>query len=236
MVSIITSTIRDIMLDGVFENYSTQLWNEKELIIIINNDNMDIEKWREKACHYENVSIFQLPEKKTLGECLNFGIEKAKYDIVAKFDDDDFYSPYYLTEVMDAFQKHNVQLVGKGSSYIYLEEEQLLGISRVGNENKSGKSFLRGGTLVFRKNIYPKIKFPSINGAGTDLHFVNMCKRKNIRIYTTSKYNYVYIRRSDENHSHTWKQKNEYFKSNIKVIGKTVDFKKNVTRRIGSDL
>ncbi len=51
----------------------------------------------------DNVSIYQLPEEKTLGECLNFGIEMAQYDIVAKLDDDDYYSPYYLTEAMEVF-------------------------------------------------------------------------------------------------------------------------------------
>ena len=104
MVSLIACTIRTNMMNNIFENFSRQNWKEKELIIILNNDKMDIEKWKEKAADYENVTIYQLPQEKTLGNCLNFGIEKAKYDIVAKFDDDDYYSPYYLTEAMEIFK------------------------------------------------------------------------------------------------------------------------------------
>ncbi|HGH7177643.1 TPA: hypothetical protein ACJMKJ_005291 [Bacillus wiedmannii] len=38
----------------------------------------------------KNVYIFL--EKITLGECLNYGIQKVKHKLIAKFDDDDFYS------------------------------------------------------------------------------------------------------------------------------------------------
>ncbi len=113
MVSLIACTIRDNMMNNIFENFSRQKWEEKELIIILNNDKMEISKWKEKALGYKNVTIYQLPQQKTLGNCLNFGIEKAKFDIVAKFDDDDYYSPYYLIEAMKIFKTTNAQLVGK---------------------------------------------------------------------------------------------------------------------------
>jgi hypothetical protein len=235
MVSIIACTIRDEMMENVFDNYANQLCNEKELIIILNNDDMDIEKWREKALNYENVSIFQLPEIKTLGDCLNFGIEKAKFGTIAKFDDDDYYSPYYLTEAIDAFRKYHAQLVGKGSSYMYFEHEKLLAIRKIGNENKLGKSFVKGGTLVFKKNLYPKIKFPSKKGSGEDSIFLKECMRRNIRIYATSRYNYVYIRRGDQL-SHTYQRTVNFFKKNCTIIGKTDDYKKMSTKRIGSNL
>src|SRR6185312_5872723 len=115
----------------------------------------------------------------------------AQYDIVAKLDDDDYYSPYYLTEAMEIFTTTDAQLVGKGKSFMYFEKDKLLSIRKLGSENQAGKSKLKGGTLIFRKEIYPKVKFPSIVGSGTDSKFVGMCKRKDIKIHTTSRYNYV---------------------------------------------
>ncbi|MBS4192716.1 glycosyltransferase family 2 protein [Bacillus sp. FJAT-49705] len=233
MVSIIACTIRDDMMDNVFNNYSRQLWPDKELIIILNNDNMKIKKWQKKAEQYENVSVYQLSEDKTLGECLNFGIEKAKYDIVAKFDDDDYYSPYYFSEAMEIFQTTDAQLVGKGVSFMYFEKNKLLTLRKIGSENQAGKSGLKGGTLIFRKEIYPTIKFPSHKGSGTDSKFVRKCRKKNIKIYSTSRYNYVYIRRVDKN-SHTYKQSNAKLKKKSEFKKKVENFESYVTKEFGS--
>ncbi|MFP7299298.1 glycosyltransferase [Neobacillus niacini] len=229
MVTLIACTIRDSMMNNIFENFSRQTWEEKELIIILNNDKMELSKWQEKAAGYKNVTVYQLPQEKTLGNCLNFGIEKAKFDIVAKFDDDDYYSPYYLTEAMRIFNTTNAQLVGKGKSFMYFEEKKLLTIRRLGTENKAGKSSLKGGTLIFRKEIYPNIKFPSKRGSGTDSAFVGMCIRKNIRIYTTSRYNYVYIRKSNRNF-HTFKRSNRLLRQKSQIIGKVKNYKQFTTK------
>jgi glycosyltransferase involved in cell wall biosynthesis len=211
------------MMDNIFENFERQEWKKKELIIILNKDKMNIKKWKRRSMGIENVSIYQLPEEKTLGECLNFGIEKARYDIVAKFDDDDYYSPYYLTEAMEIFLTTDAQLVGKGKSFMYFEEQKLLTIRSLGSENKPGKSSLKGGTLIFKKEIYPDVKFPSRVGNGTDNKFVGLCKKKDIKIHTTSRYNYVYIRRSNKN-SHTFKLSNTKLIYRSKIIGKVSDF------------
>ncbi|WP_342432062.1 glycosyltransferase [Neobacillus sp. FSL H8-0543] len=234
MVSLIACTIRTNMMNNIFDNFSRQNWKEKELIIILNNDKMDIEKWKEKAADYENVTIYQLPQEQTLGNCLNFGIEKAQYDIVAKFDDDDYYSPYYLTEAMEIFKTTNAQLVGKGKSFMYFERQKLLTIRRLGTENKAGKSSLKGGTLIFKKEIYPNIKFPSRKGAGTDSAFVGICIRRNIKIHTTSRYNYVYIRKRNRNF-HTFKQSNLRLRQKSKIIGRVENYKQYATKVFGNE-
>ncbi len=220
-------------MENVFANYSNQLWKEKELIIILNNDKINPKKWQEKALHYNNVSIFQIPQTKTLGQCLNYGVAKAKYDIIAKFDDDDYYSPYYLTEAMAAFRKHRPELVGKGSTFIYFEKGSILAKRKIGTENRLGKSFIFGGTIMFKKSLWKKIKFPSIKGAGTDQAFLRKCKIRNIRTYTTSKFNYVYIRRRNPR-SHTFKKLNLYIKRKSRIIGRIRNFKRIVTKNIGT--
>ncbi|QMV40785.1 glycosyltransferase [Cohnella cholangitidis] len=105
MVSIITCTMRNSFMPNVFKNYENQKVRKKELIIILNQDDMDIEEWKKEAKKYNNAFVYQLPERYNLGKCLNFGIQAANYDIVAKFDDDNYYGRYYLTEAMDALKK-----------------------------------------------------------------------------------------------------------------------------------
>jgi glycosyltransferase involved in cell wall biosynthesis len=229
MVSLIACTIRDHMMENIFENFERQKWAKKELIIILNKDNMDIEMWKQRAQGKDNVSIYQLPEQQTLGECLNFGIEKAKYEIVGKFDDDDYYSPYYLTEAMKVFKTTDAQLVGKGKSFMYFQKQQLLTIRKLGTENEAGESSLKGGTIIFKKELYPDIKFPARKGSGTDSKFVRMCIKKNVKIQTTSRYNYVYIRRANKN-SHTYSRSNKILIQKSTVIGKVADYLPSITK------
>ena len=113
LISIITCTKRENFIENVYENYQRQEWQDKELIIILNNNAMSLKKWQTKAKSYENVSVYQLSEAISLGNCLNFGIEQSKYDYIAKFDDDDYYSPKYLTQAMSELRGREHLLLGK---------------------------------------------------------------------------------------------------------------------------
>lgn len=147
MVSVITCTIRDSCMEEVFLNFDRQQDVEKELIIILNKDNMDAEKWKRRAVDSSGISIYQLPSNITLGECLNFGVEKAKYSNIAKFDDDDYYSPYYLTHSLQALRDSQASVVGKTSIFMYFKDQSLL---TEFNPNKFGGQLrkMRGHTII----------------------------------------------------------------------------------------
>ncbi|MEH7483552.1 glycosyltransferase, partial [Neobacillus drentensis] len=113
-------------MDNVFKNYQQQTWREKELFIILNKDSMDIDKWIKKAKKYPNVWVYQLHEKAALGDCLNFGVLNSNYDIIAKFDDDDYYGPDYIANAMSVFEDPNISIVGKSSIYIYFKNKKAL--------------------------------------------------------------------------------------------------------------
>ncbi len=70
---------------------------------------------------YENIKIYKLSENISLGRCLNFGVNKAKFNIIAKFDDDDYYGPKYLSDSLKAFDETDAKLIGKGgATFVYL--------------------------------------------------------------------------------------------------------------------
>ncbi|MGG3888372.1 glycosyltransferase [Metabacillus fastidiosus] len=221
MVSVIVCTIRQNFLDNVFQNYESQTWPDKELIIILNKDDMDINIWRDKARNYQNVSVYQLPETSTLGECLNFGVEKSKYDYIAKFDDDDYYSPFYLSKSMEIFHDPDVSLTGKNFFYVYFENEKLL------VEHKRHPR-VSGGTIIFKKDIFKKVKFPERN-KGEDAIFVRNCIENGFKFCPADKFNYVCIRKNNLDH-HTWKITQETLmkKKKSKIIAYTDDFKQFV--------
>ncbi|MFQ6585398.1 glycosyltransferase family 2 protein [Priestia megaterium] len=223
MVSIVCCTMRQHFLENVFQNYESQVCKEKEIIIILNQDDMDINKWEVRAKFSRGVSIYQLSEELTLGECLNFAMKKARYDFIAKFDDDDYYAPNYLIQSLEALKKMNADVVGKRTVYMYFEEEKTLVINRPGEENKFVKQGLKGATLIFKKEISEKIKFPKLN-IGEETFFIRQCIKNKYKVYSTNKNNYVCLRISGKSH-HTWNASNSLLLKKSSIVCKTEDYK-----------
>lgn len=223
MVSIICCTIRHHLMDNVFQNYDNQAWEEKELIVILNHDEIDMKAWEIRACFSQNVYIYKLPEHFTLGECLNFGIRKAKYHVIAKFDDDDYYSPNYLTSSIQTLNKTSADIIGKRTIYMYFEEEKILALHKPGKENKFVNHGLKGATLIFKKEICKKIWFPKLN-LGEDTYFIRQCLKSKLKVYSTDKHNYVCLRTSKKNH-HTWNINNNILLKKSTIVCLTDNYK-----------
>ncbi|OLO37203.1 hypothetical protein BTR23_13830 [Alkalihalophilus pseudofirmus] len=202
MVSIITCTMRSECMDNVFENYNQQTWENKELIIVLNNDGMDKKKWKEKANQFPNISVFYQPNHVTLGECFNFAVTKAKYEYIAKFDDDDYYAPKYLSEIMEAFNQTNADIVGKKSIYAYITDKKALVIREQGHEKKFTEN-VRDCTLVVKKEVFNNITLAHKNQRAF-WEFQIECRKKGYTIYSTSKQNFVYIKRKECHHTMKW--------------------------------
>jgi glycosyltransferase involved in cell wall biosynthesis len=199
LVTIVTPTNKPKEMENIFNNYLRQEWENKELIIVLNRDDMEIEPWELRAKQYSNISVFHLPENITLGECLNFAVSKAKFGIIAKFDDDDYYSPYYITQAMAVFEEQQADIVGKSQLFTYFLNRKSLSI-------RNSINVIGGGTIMFRKRVFEKVQFPAKN-FDEDSIFLKKAKRQGFKICRTNQYNYVYIRK--DIHDHTWKVSEE---------------------------
>lgn len=219
MVSIITCTIRDEFIDNVFQNYERQQLEQKELIIVLNKDSMDINKWYEKAENYQNVRVYQVAESSTLGDCLNFGVARSNYDYVAKFDDDDYYGPQYLVEALLGFLNEDVSIVGKSSFYMYLKNKQALVL--VDQNQNDYTEWIAGPTFVIKKEIFRNVHFRKLTGP-EDYFFIQDSLAKGYKIYSSSKNNFTLVRR---NHSeHTWQMDDDSLLQWGEVVKNTDDF------------
>ncbi|MEH7130665.1 glycosyltransferase [Neobacillus drentensis] len=230
MVSIITCTIREENINNVFRNYKRQSWKDKELIIILNKDSMDIDRWIKKAKKYRNVQIYQLHERAALGDCLNFGIMKSNYDIIAKFDDDDYYGSDYIKSSMDAFNNKDISIIGKSSVYIYFKNKKAL-IHVSGNENAVTDT-VAGATLMFRKEVFQQVQFEKVNRA-EDYFFIEECKEKGFTVYSTDRYHFAVIRNDAE--KHTWKIADNELMEWGETITYTDDYKPLVSKNSSND-
>ncbi|MGE5702649.1 MAG: glycosyltransferase [Clostridia bacterium] len=216
-VSIITCTKRPEYLANVFHNYARQLWPKKELIIIVNHDRANLERYRKMAKRYKNVVVYRLPQKKTLGACLNFAVKKAKYDFIAKFDDDDYYAPLYVLGSLRAIMFSRADIVGKRDYYMYLKGSNVLLLRSHRSEHRF-VSVVPGATLFVRRNVFRHVRFANRN-IGEDVKFCQDCKAKGFRIYSAGKRHFAAIRRKNSR-NHTWRiSDRRLLAEGIKIVG-----------------
>jgi glycosyltransferase involved in cell wall biosynthesis len=227
-ISIVACTNKVGFMDNIFSNYQNQILQEKELIIILNNDSLDINEWTKKAESYDNVQVYQLPEETTLGSCMNFAIDKAKFKYVANFDDDDYYGGHYLNEVLKAFENTSADIVGKKGGFLYFANTKELRV-RYTKKVPKAVTAIAGGSIAAKKAVMKDIPFLDIN-LGIDGGFLLNAESKGYRIHLTSHYNYAYIRR--DNSQHTWKTTNKFLKRGSKHIGFMDDISSIVDKEI----
>lgn len=223
-ISVICSTNKIGMMENILDNFISQDYHPKELIITLNYDATNLNNLLELILPYDNIQIFCLGSNKSLGKCLNFCVEKSKYQIIAKFDDDDYYAPPYLSDTVKALSSENVGIVGKSCTFVYFSEEKLMGIKNTSLENKY-VTRVAGSTLMFKKKLFEKIRFHEIN-LGEDIQFCNDCLKIGYKIFSTNKYYYVYIR--NKKYKHTWKIDNEYIKNECKQLFKVDNYKEYI--------
>lgn len=222
-VTVITCTNKLPYMYNIFNNYDRQILGSKELIIVLNNDQLDLADWQESSHMYSNISIYQLPQTKSLGECLNFAVKQSRYDVLAKFDDDDFYSRFYLSTSLTALNRTKADIIGKSSYHTYMEEDKILSLRFPKRENSYSKH-VAGATLVFRKKVFQTVRFQPIS-LGEDVAFLRNCRQAMYKIYATNRYNYVCNRRSDPL-LHTWNPSKEYFVNTGIFVMYTDDYRR----------
>lgn len=229
-VTIITATMRPQLINQLFQNYSRQDWENKELIIILNKDKAGMGQYLNKAKSIPNVRVFRMPESSKLGACLNYAASLAKYDYIAKFDDDDYYGANYIPEAMAMFQTSKADIVGKLEIYYFFPHRSTLMLRKRNTAYYSTCSKVAGATIMFHKRVLEKVSFNTKVRQGSDVRFIKGALEHKFRVYTTSPYNFTALRRADRS-SHTWKiTDNHLLRSRNAVITRTSYFRKHVNR------
>lgn len=220
-VSIIVSTNKLKYIDNILMNYMRSVYPNKELIIILNNNKLNINNCKLKSIGLKDVQIFQLDERCALGKCLNFGIEQTKFDYITKMDDDDYYAPNYLKDLMNVFKYTDAQVTGKASHLVYFEGEHVLRIRQPNNENRY-TSFISGSTILAKKEVFDRVKFKSLE-CSEDREFCLDCVSAGIKMYSADIFNYIYMRHKNLL-DHTWQSFSEEDSNNFRPFIVTRNF------------
>lgn len=179
-VSIIAYTDDEFGLKNILECYRKQRLINKELIIITDNS-LSFPQFAE-----ENVSIVQDGKGDDWQETM---LKRCKYPYIAVFHDRDYYAPYYLTDLLHAFNYTDADIVGKASYYEYNSESKLLSLYNRGNENLYTKRVHKYALLIKKERIGEvKSIFDIFHNKEEESLF------ENAKIYSADRFSYVSLK------------------------------------------
>jgi len=127
-----------------------------------------------------------------LGACLNEVLERSKAPLVAKWDDDDWYGPEYLADLVATQQATAAAVAGKHSYFAYLDGSDET-IVRFPRHDFRDCSFLAGGTLLIDRAALGNIRFPDVN-LGEDRALLAACVDAGLRVFASDPFSYVQLR------------------------------------------
>lgn len=205
MASIITATKRSKNFENILKNFNQQNYMNKELIIIVNSSEKNFVAAKEFFHAAPNVRVFHLSPENNIGACLNYGLSLARGEFWQKMDDDDWYAPNYLKDMILSWGAMKSDIVGKPLSFIYFEEDDSLHVRRSSrNRNLYGSNeYCSGATLAGSINSARQLPFSTSIRSSVDSMFLESCFRVGYKVLLSDCFN-MCVFRSEDTSSHTW--------------------------------
>ncbi|MGD0189805.1 MAG: hypothetical protein ABSD74_03585 [Rhizomicrobium sp.] len=197
-VNIVAPTVRPQQIPYILAMYCNQLYDNIGLTIVVNGNGIPEELAR-LIRDTVNARLCFVPSDKTLGYCMNFGIDQAPADYWAKWDDDDVYGPHFLGDQLLQRKYVDFDIAGKAAIFNYIEEHDSVYLRSV-DARDGFVSQVGGGTLLVKN---PNRYFAEDGRGGEDRAFLHLAKERGDRIYAGDPFNFLQVRRA-EHTSHTW--------------------------------
>ncbi|MBB6120505.1 glycosyltransferase [Nocardiopsis algeriensis] len=143
------------------------------------------------------------------GAVLNEAVDRASGTLVAKWDDDDWYGPEHLADLLLARTYSGAELVGTGQDFVHLQEVDVT-VWR-SRESETSTRFVAGGTILTDRGVLEETGGFRPLPRAVDTQLLLAVVRGGGRVYRTHGLGYV-LRRTGG--GHTWSEDMAYFLHN----------------------
>jgi len=182
---------RRAFIPSAIQSFLSQDYPNKELVIV--DDGNDA--IRDLVAEAPGLCYFRLESRTSLGAKRNFACRQARGELIAHWDDDDWYAPNRLSYQVEPIFAQQADLTGLENSYMlelpggqfWTLHPQLHQRMFVGDTH--------GGTLVFRKSLITDgLRYPEVNLA-EDAGFLKQALQRGKRLTRLSNPGtFVYVR------------------------------------------
>jgi hypothetical protein len=203
-VSAVVPTNRTHEIENILGNIGRQAHAHVELVLVLHGIEPDPTEIRAKArdLGIDQLIIRSVDASRTLGACMNVGIEAAAGTHIAKMDDDNFYGRHYLTDLIRAFAYTEAGIVGKWAHFVWLRSSGAV-VLRYPSAEHTYERRVQGGSMLIDGGVARKLWF-SDQPRGIDSELLDRAAVEGIQIYSADRFNFVSIR-DVAPETHTWK-------------------------------
>jgi len=165
------------------------------------------------------ATVLVRPADEHFGDVLQAGVRAASGDVLLKFDDDDWYGPDVITDLLRARHFSGAEVTGMPAQYTYLQPVDTT-IRRSDRVDFYAR-FVAGGTMMVDRDLMRDVGgFRSVRRY-VDASLLEAVRAVGGRVYRTHGLGYV-MRRTGE--GHTWEPGLDYFLDDDRVGTTTAGF------------
>lgn len=228
-------SMRPNLIPGCMERFRSDRYKDKELVIVLHGDDVDVAAIQALARPGEAISVHAVPSARSLGDCLNFAIECTDAPFWQKVDDDDHYGPSYTSDAMLYQRAVPAPVFGKPPMFLHLERGNELCWDPVwaGHTNllhsaeEANAALIAGGTLGGCREVLERVRFSSRRRGGSDSEFIRQSYEAGYDVLAMDGFNFARFR-SEQDGFHTWRIQDEQLRGRTEIVGSGNDIGKLV--------
>jgi len=154
------------------------------------------------AAHDGPLTVLEADRRAVFGEVLNEAAAQASGSFLLKMDDDDWYGPDFLADLLLAHSYSGAQVVGTVPEFVYLASIDVTVHRRQVTEQIT--SFVAGGTILVERSAFQAVGGFRPLRRSVDTQFQEALQAAGGQIYRTHGLGYILRRGPAANH--TWQE------------------------------
>jgi hypothetical protein len=208
-VSILMATNRPEMVTFALEQMAAQRYPNVEILCGFHGFSLPAATRERVAAIAPHAQLFEVGSDRDLGQVLALLGERASGDLVTKWDDDDWYAPEHLSDLVAAMRYSGAGVVAKAAEYVYLSSLDLT-LRRFRSNAETFSTTIAGGTLMLTRSMLRGIGGWPAGPRRVDRLLIEAVEAAGAPSYRMHGLGYL-LRRDTRAGNHTWQAEDDYF-------------------------
>jgi hypothetical protein len=209
-VSVLLLTMRQDRIDHALDQLAGIVYPDLQVVIGLHGDAFDAARTARGAAARlpdRDVVVVEIPGSESFGGALGRLSARADGTLLTKIDDDDYYGPQHVWDLVTARDYSGAAVVGKPPEYVYLAPLDVT-VHRPGFAAERYGRFVAGGTMMIARADLDSVGGWRPVPRSVDRGLLDRVIAGGGQVYATHGLGYLYVRHGD---GHTWNPGTAHF-------------------------